>query len=299
MPEWTLPAPAKINLFLYVTGKREDGFHELVSLVTKVRFGDELTLRYEDSPGPDELTIEGLDLPVNDDNLVLRAARAYRERVGLPGRCHFHLLKRIPTGSGLGGGSSDAATALRLLQLASPLTLHEEALAEVAAQVGSDVPLFLWEGPVVMRGRGERIEPAGPAIADGLRGKSMLIFRPDFGVETPWAYGEIARRAAAGVHPWRTAEEAEIALRLWEENPAMDDKRLYYNHFEKPVEDKYVALAVLREKFSAAGLGSFHLTGSGSAGYLWSDDESNIQQARELLIDAFGENPFLVETEPL
>ena len=158
-------APAKLNLFLAITGRRPDGFHELVSLVAKVDLGD--TLHAE--PAADfSLKCPGAVLPVDDSNLVLKAARAFGGATGWTGGAKFVLEKRIPVGAGLGGGSSDAVAALLALNRLADAKhrLTPERLADVAAEIGSDCPLFLPDGPVVMRGRGDRITtvPTGAAL---------------------------------------------------------------------------------------------------------------------------------------
>ncbi|MTW14611.1 4-(cytidine 5'-diphospho)-2-C-methyl-D-erythritol kinase [Rhodoplanes serenus] len=152
-------APAKINLTLRVLGKRADGYHELESLVTFTSLGDRLTLR----PGP------ALDLMVSGptaaqagplgDNLVLKAARLLAERVPGLALGAFDLVKRLPAGGGLGGGSSDAAAALRLLARLNGLPLDDPRLAEAALKTGADVPVCLAGRPRIMRGVGERLAP--------------------------------------------------------------------------------------------------------------------------------------------
>lgn len=150
-------APAKINLTLRILGKRQDGYHELESLVTFTSLGDRVTLR----PGaPLGLDVSGPTAqqagPVAD-NLVLKAARLLAERV--PGLTFgaFDLIKRLPAGGGLGGGSSDAAAALRLLARVNGLALDDPRLAEAALKTGADVPVCLDPKPRIMRGVGERL----------------------------------------------------------------------------------------------------------------------------------------------
>jgi 4-diphosphocytidyl-2-C-methyl-D-erythritol kinase len=147
-------APAKINLNLRVVGRRPDGYHDLESLVAFADFGDELTL----TPGGETaLHITGpfaKDCGAPDDNLVLKATRA----LGLPaGR--FTLDKRIPVAAGLGGGSADAAAALRLIAGANGLALDDRRLAEAALACGADVPVCLQSKPRIMKGLGEKLLP--------------------------------------------------------------------------------------------------------------------------------------------
>jgi len=142
-------AYAKINLTLEVTGKRPDGYHELVSIMQTISVADELSLSRAS-----DLTLD-CDQPelAGEDNLVLRAARL----LGAGG--HFELRKRIPVAAGLGGGSSDAALALRLLDTVHHLHLTPEQLLDAAAKLGSDVPFFLHGGTALIEGRGERVRP--------------------------------------------------------------------------------------------------------------------------------------------
>ncbi|MEY3392074.1 MAG: 4-diphosphocytidyl-2-C-methyl-D-erythritol kinase, partial [Verrucomicrobiota bacterium] len=145
-------AHAKLNLSLAIIGRRPDGFHGLVSLVAPLDLADTLSLE----PGrPLGLTCDDATLPADGANLVLKAAAAYaRRRPAVPAG-HFHLAKRVPHGAGLGGGSSDAAAALRLLDRLSGEPLGSAALEEIAADVGSDCPFFVRGEAAIMRGRGE------------------------------------------------------------------------------------------------------------------------------------------------
>lgn len=154
----TEPAAAKINPFLRVLGKREDGFHELETLILPITLADGV----QAIPANDlRLTVVGERaalVPNGDDNLVLRAARALQERVdGRPG-AHLLLSKRIPVAAGLGGGSADAAATLRALNDLWDCELPLTSLIDIGAEVGSDVPALIGRGAVIARGRGERIE---------------------------------------------------------------------------------------------------------------------------------------------
>src|SRR5215471_1991344 len=148
-------APAKINLTLRIFGRRADGFHELESLVVFAPFGDGLTLR---PGGPLDLKVSG---PMAGgagplaDNLVLRAARALAERIEGLRLGRFVLLKRLPSGAGLGGGSADAAAALRLIARINGLALEDGRVHEAARATGADIPVCLDPRPRIMRGIGE------------------------------------------------------------------------------------------------------------------------------------------------
>lgn len=154
-------AYAKVNLSLEVIGRRDDGYHEIVTIMQTVSLADTLTIRQADA-----LTVEcdapGLD---GDSNLAWRAAATLAERAGIPPRAQISIAKRIPTAAGLGGGSADAAAALRGLNQLWGLDWPIEELAAIAAGLGSDVPFLLNGGTALATGRGDRITPL-PASPD-------------------------------------------------------------------------------------------------------------------------------------
>lgn len=152
----TLPAPAKLNLFLHITGRRADGYHLLETLFQLLEYGDELTFNTEAGPG---LRLTCSDpLLATDDNLVLRAARLLLPHVTVPAQCSIHLTKRIPAGGGLGGGSSDAATTLLALNRLWHCGLSLPALERLGLQLGADVPVFVHGHTAFAAGVGEELE---------------------------------------------------------------------------------------------------------------------------------------------
>ena len=173
-------APAKVNLTLHVLGRRTDGWHELDSVVAFAGCCDRLAFEPADSLS---LTIDGptaLAAGPADDNLVLRAARALAERVPRLRLGRFHLLKTLPVAAGLGGGSSDAAAALRALAAANGIAPDDERLYAAAAAVGSDAPVCLAPRARRMTGRGER---RGPALE--LPPLAAVLANPGVAVATP------------------------------------------------------------------------------------------------------------------
>ncbi len=157
----SVDCPAKINLFLEVLRKRADGYHDLSSVFLAVDLTDRLTAEVRDD-GKLSLTCTAPGIPLDESNLVIRAANALRHRYGVRYGAHFHLEKRIPSGAGLGGGSSNAAAALRAANTLWQLNLDNETLAGIGAGIGSDVPFFLSGGTALCEGRGERISPLSP-----------------------------------------------------------------------------------------------------------------------------------------
>lgn len=289
----THACPAKLNLLLAVTGRRADGFHDLVSVVAPVALADTLTTE----PAAEfALTCDDPAVPADGTNLVLKAAAAYRAATGWRGGAKFALQKRIPAGAGLGGGSSDAAAALQALnQLAGGL-LSADKLAAVAAQVGSDCALFLAGGPVVMRGRGEKVERLPETVAAKLRGRRVLIFKPALGVATPWAYSRLAAQAQKeGYQPAAQAERrlGEF-LRAAETGGALDG--LLFNDLERPVFGKFAALPVLlgqlRERRGLAP----RMSGSGSACFALLPAGAPVPGITAAVRDAWGPSAFVAET---
>ena len=175
-----IEAPAKVNLFLEVLGKRPDGYHEIVTVMQTVGLSD--TLEVAEGEGF-EIEVEGIPIPPGGENLVLKAARLLAETAGTRKGARFRLLKRIPPGAGLGGGSSDAAAALMALDRVWDLKASKEDLAGVAARVGSDVPFFLHGEAALCRGRGELVEPLG-----ALSVMPLLLIWPGLALSTRAVY---------------------------------------------------------------------------------------------------------------
>jgi 4-diphosphocytidyl-2-C-methyl-D-erythritol kinase len=151
-------AYAKVNLFLEVVGKRADGFHEIETVFAQVDLSDGLAFSATDSCGID-LKCAGLPVPAGKENIVYKAVQLLRTRYRLTKGVRIELEKKIPAGSGLGGGSSDAAAALRALNTLWRLGLDEKELRSLALELGSDVPFFLLGGVALGRGRGEILQP--------------------------------------------------------------------------------------------------------------------------------------------
>lgn len=238
-----LSAPAKINLSLRVLGKREDGFHEidttmvrLPGLTDRLRFTQSETFSF---------TCSDPALPAGEENLVVKAVRAYEAAAGEPCRFSIHLEKNIPHGAGLAGGSSDAATALIGLDQLHGGRLGPQNLAEIAAGLGSDIPFFLTPGAGRCSGRGECIETV--KSPSPLR---VLLLKPWFGVSTPDAYG-------------RWAGSKELPGVMYGEQEA--GGTILVNDLERPVFGKHRFLAELKTWLLARDeVAASLLCGSGS-----------------------------------
>ena len=242
-------APAKINLDLRVLGLRPDGFHEVRTLMQTVALHD--TLSVTARPGPLTVRSGSAWVPRDRDNLVWKAGAALWRalgRSGPPAGAAITIRKRVPAGAGLGGASSDAAAAMRVLRLIWTPAANVRLLQEVAAAVGSDVAFFLRGGTMVATGRGERTR-----ALRALRRYEVVLAVPPFAVSTPAAYrwwdempghGRPARRAPAG---WRA-----------------DPGRLR-NDLEAAVVARHPAIGEAVARLRAAGAARAAMTGSGSA----------------------------------
>src|SRR6185437_5964301 len=153
----TLAAPAKLNLFLHVTGRRADGYHTLESLFVPIDLADTIELRVR----ADETIAREADVPgvAERDDLAVRAAHALREAAGVLRGASIRVTKRVPQGAGLGGGSSDAASVLLGLNRLWSLGLSRRELTDIGVALGADVPFFLGDGPALARGIGEELTP--------------------------------------------------------------------------------------------------------------------------------------------
>ncbi|MDP3703242.1 MAG: 4-(cytidine 5'-diphospho)-2-C-methyl-D-erythritol kinase [Candidatus Omnitrophota bacterium] len=210
-----LRAPAKLNLYLRVLGKRPDGYHEIETVFARVDLADELTFE----PARDLcLTCDEPTLSCGEDNLILRAARALQRATGASAGARIHLMKRIPIAAGLGGGSSDAATALRGLNELWHLSLGQARLQELAAGLGSDVPFFLSQDPFAIgRGRGERCE----ALPSNARFAHVLVVPPQrlstADIYAAGGFDLTASKPSASIieHALRNGSMSELATGLW------------------------------------------------------------------------------------
>lgn len=260
----TLFAPAKINLTLEVFGKRADGYHDLRSLVVPVSIYDTLTLTPLDYGIEVSCEVVGLPgevlplLPVPSHNLAFRAASLLREETGYSGGVRIHIRKEIPIGGGMGGGSADAAGTLRGLNTLWGTGLTVEALMELGARLGSDIPAMVYGKPVCMEGRGERITPVPCRWPEGT-GWWIVVVNPGFNVPT----GDVYRRFRSGL---TSIEETFINARFALER---GDGKLacasLLNSLEAPVFNKYPLLAILAERLKSAGAAGVLLSGSGAS----------------------------------
>ncbi len=262
-------APAKINLFLDVKGKRSDGYHEIATVMQTVDLYDRLL--FSQAPGPGiELVCEGEGLPPEGENLVVRAAVLLRDRFRTAGSASVELKKRIPAGAGLGGGSSDAAATLKALSRLWNLEPVVAGLRELAAELGSDIPFFVSGGAAICTGRGECIERI-----DAGGGLDFVIAMPRIGISTAKAYAAVdsLTKEARGVNIERTVRSLEqgdpemLGMNL---HNGLRDAAAAVDPRVKEIE------TVLGERFTSTGSCGYSISGSGAA---WFGVSRNRRQA--------------------
>jgi len=289
MDSLTLDSPAKINLMLSVHGRRDDGYHALSSLVVALAFGDTLRVSGNGS-GADRLRCGDPAVPAGEGNLILRAAEAFRAQTGRDACFDFDLEKRIPMGAGLGGGSSNAAVALCAMNELSGQPLGRRDLLGVAASLGSDCPFFIDAAPSVMTGRGEVPDPLAEEAAAALRGRRVILFRPDFGIETAWAY---RRLMEASPSAYECESAARARLDTFVRSGLLED--VLFNSFEPSVGAKYLAIPCLLEQLRDAGHACL-MSGSGSCCFALAKDSAETEAIRGICEAAWGSGMFFIET---
>jgi len=278
-----LRASAKLNLYLRVLGRRPDGYHEIETLFERIDLADELAFE----PHHSELVLNCADptLSCGDDNLVMKAARLLQSVSGTTRGARIHLTKRIPIAAGLGGGSSDAAAALRGLNELWRLQLGHQQLLELAAQLGSDVPFFLSEAVrAVGRGRGEVCEPLPPTAP-----LAYVLVVPDERLSTKAVY-EAARldpstgaqgRIPSGVEGFDlTAPKPSITMilhALSNGSPGELAKGLW-NDLEPEAIRRCPVIALIQSHLRAEGCLGVCLSGSGPSVFGLCTDRSHAQE---------------------
>jgi 4-diphosphocytidyl-2-C-methyl-D-erythritol kinase len=247
--EVVLRTSAKVNLALEVLGKRGDGYHEIATVLQAVDLFDRLKLEAADTLS---LHTDDPDLPTDDGNLVMRAARLLRKAAGIEAGARIRLSKRIPVAAGLGGGSSDAAAALWGLSQLWRLRWPKARLQELAVELGMDVPFFLGSGRAVARGRGEQL-----TALPGGGGYALVLVNPRVPLSTREVYG----RVPAGWRAEATRTERVIeALRTRNVNTVAS---ALTNNLESVVEPVLPVIGRMKAALLAAGALGAIMSGSG------------------------------------
>ena len=241
-------APAKLNIRLKVTGRRPDGYHELISIMVPVDLFDLLDLRI--IPGRQiKIACEGFHVPADENNLVYRAAESFLSQTGIKNGISIKLVKNIPVAAGLGGGSSDAAATLLSLNEICSRPLSFSVLLDLALQLGADVPFFLYCRPSLARGIGEILEPLEkwPKFW-------YVIVTPPYQVSTAWVYGNLKLELTTG--------EYDYILNLLKKDP-FAISHILENDLEKVTSASFPIIDIIKKHLVDAGAEGAIMSGSG------------------------------------
>ena len=280
-------AYAKINLFLDVTGKRADGYHDILSVMQSVSLSDTMTVELTDGGFSVTSNVEGV--PCDNSNIAVRAAARFFEFTGINAGAKIHIEKRIPMAAGLAGGSTDGAAVIMSLNELTGAGLSDGELIKIASKVGADVPFCLFGGTKITRGIGDVLEscPACPKL-------HVVVAIDGEGVSTPWAYGELDR----------IFENFSEGMNLGRINPllsAMSSSDVHgvaqntFNIFEAAVPPVRPMVDILKEKMLQGGALSARMSGSGPSVYGLFDSKEKAQVAAEI-IRTDGAKAFVCET---
>jgi len=239
-------SPAKINLFFRVLGKRPDGFHEIASLYQAISLGDFLTIVPSD--GADQLVCSDPSVPTDSSNLILQAAKLFREKTELQRFFRFTLEKNIPMESGLGGGSSNAATTLWGLNQLMGTDIEIAQLRDWGAELGSDVPFFLSRGRAFCEGKGERLTEESECIK-----RELWIAKPSLSLSTQSVYKHLDLKEVVDRKPLDLLQSHRKGLDLC------------YNDLEHAAFDLLPQLKQIKAELAKHGFDQVHMTGSGTA----------------------------------
>ncbi len=260
---------AKLNLTLDVLGKRDDGFHELITIMQAIDLYDEISIEFTSK----KAVSVAADFELPEGSVAFNAANEYMQRTG-SGGANINIKGRIPPMAGLGGSSADGAAVLRAMQRHYGL-MDRPSLYALAAQLGSDVPFLLEGGAAICRGRGERLEPISAGILAGL---CYLVVKPGPGISTAQLFAGL-RPPYAGAK----SDEARLALQA-------DDKRLFLscisNALEPPAAELLPAIGHILKRLRRCGALAAGMSGSGSACFAVFDDKNKALAAAEGFADA-------------
>lgn len=282
---FTLPAFAKINLYLRIHGKREDGYHELCTVFQTISLHDSLTFS-ESANNEIHLVCDNPEIPTGENNLIHRAASLLKKEFKVSRGAAIHLTKRIPSPGGLGGGSSDAAVTLIGLVKLWGINIDLATLTELAGRLGSDVPFFLYGGTALGTGRGTEITPL-----DDFRGNNLLAATPRINVATADAYSLLSL-------PRLTKEDSKSTLIIChnEAKKLISEQAELRNDFEDVVFRLKPELAQAKNSLLELGADKVSMSGSGASIFAFFSDGSARQRALSRLSAETDWQIFAVET---
>ncbi|XP_062224012.1 4-diphosphocytidyl-2-C-methyl-D-erythritol kinase, chloroplastic-like [Phragmites australis] len=255
MTRLNLFSPCKVNVFLRITGKRPDGFHDLASLFHVISLGDTIKFSLSPSKSKDRLSTNVAGVPVDESNLIIKALNLYRKKTGTDNYFWIHLDKKVPTGAGLGGGSSNAATALWAANQFSGCIASEKDLQEWSGEIGSDIPFFFSRGVAYCTGRGEIIQDIPNPLPENL---PMVLIKPPEACSTTEVYKRFRLEQTSRADPLTLLKEIT-------QNGISQD--VCVNDLEPPAFEVLPSLKKVKKRIIAANRGDYSavfMSGSGS-----------------------------------
>jgi len=266
----TLKSPAKINLFLEVLRKREDGYHQILSLMQTVDLCDELVLKKRKKGVV--ISTDHPDCPAGESNLAFKSASMLLMEDKIKEGVSIHINKRIPISAGLGGGSSNAAVTLKGINQLFELELPDKKLHDLASRIGSDVPFFLYSGQALVKGRGEEIKPINM-----YRDYWLILVCPNFKVFTRWAYQSVKISL--------TKKKKEVNLKGLK-NGSVFFKALpgFRNDLEEVVSKRHPVIQKIKEALEDSGALKSSMSGSGPTVYGVFDRKPQAEEVVEKLL---------------
>jgi 4-diphosphocytidyl-2-C-methyl-D-erythritol kinase len=262
-----LLSPAKVNIFLKITGQRTDGYHELLTVFVPVALYDKLIISKSEKGL--EVYCSGRELPEDENNLVNKAALSFFEKTGIKKGVKITLIKNIPISSGLGGGSSDAATTLKGLNHLWQNVLSKEDLEKLALSLGADVPFFLLQKPAIARGIGEILQPI-----ENFPSMWYVIVSPNLMISTAWAYKRTKLKL--------TNNRNQDIISSFKKN-IFNIPDLLFNDLEKVTLVKHPFLSSIKESLLQVGALGALMTGSGPSIFGLFDSAQKAQEAGKML----------------
>ena len=270
MKSLTLKAYAKINVGLRIIGQRDDGYHSIKTLYQTVNIYDEVKLNLKDEQGV-TFNWQGEKVPDGDDNICSKAANSFFEFIGEEKGVNIELEKTLPVGSGLGGGSSDAACVIRGLNELLDTKLSIKNMEDIASELGSDIPFFIRGGCQYDEGIGDELSP-GELSEEWV----LLLVVPDIHIDTSWAY--------EGIHPLSlTRNINDVNLASFPHNGDAKNRKMFRNDFEPLVFSKYPEISDIKKSLLKSEAEFASLSGSGSAVYGLYETTEKAEKAMKLV----------------
>ena len=252
---WTAETPAKINLFFEVLGRRDDHYHEIVSIAAPIRLFDTLSFKKTDRQHIQfDCTGGDKDVPLDETNIVVRAAKLLQQRFHVRNGAAITLTKGIPCRAGLGGGSSDAVAALRLACRIWNLDAPDSQLLRIAADLGSDCPIFFYDVPTISKGRGEKIQPLPPMPA-----LWFVLLKPPEGLSTADVFAE-----CMPLHDGQFRQPDDL-ITAWSCGDVRAMGQQLFNRLEVPAQKLWHRFSEVKRQLLEAGCLAVQMSGSGTA----------------------------------